>query len=164
MGPLSMRDCFVRRAKLPPSNTIWDWAADTADTALKPLTGSASRHSSPRSGRPRISGREWRESERVRSGFLSIFFIESPQNDKTLGVENSHHHHSYSFDHAGLQGECARLDSLQFARFASPKPSNRDSCPQSSPSRSASAVSAPCQRRQRPVASLRAHFQYVDVA
>ena len=52
----------------------------------------------------------------------TIFFIESTHNDRSFGVDqNGRHHHSFSFDDARLQGECARLDSLQFARFAPPE-------------------------------------------
>jgi hypothetical protein len=64
-------------------------AAETADTALIPPTGFV------RIGESRILGRESRESQRMRSGFVSIFFIESTQNDRTLGVENGHYHRSF---------------------------------------------------------------------
>jgi hypothetical protein len=52
-------------------------AADTADTALMLLTRPAA--DALRLGEPMISGREWRESERLRSRFESQFFIDFDQ-------------------------------------------------------------------------------------
>src|SRR4051812_13554102 len=94
--------------------------ASFARFASKELSKPARQVGSSRSGEFRISGRESRELERMRSRSVWIFFM-SRHKKRTSGGDGrrSLYHESMSVDHAGLLAECARLDSPSFERFAS---------------------------------------------